>query len=176
MQVMSETVGQRSQKIGLSPGTLIIPKGTRPQKAKINLIQYNANSHQIHKDKSLSEVLTLMDRQYINWIQVEGIEDVELISEIGAHFKIHPLFLEDIANTEQRPKLEELENIIYVSTRIIRLNEEEICLNEESLSLLLLNNTLISFIETDNDLFAPIFARIQKEQSRTRLRKEDYLL
>ena len=50
----------------------------------------------------------------ISWINIDGLHDVDVIQEIGKSFELHPLVLEDIVHTDQRPKMEDYENYIFI--------------------------------------------------------------
>ncbi|MER3330030.1 MAG: CorA family divalent cation transporter, partial [Candidatus Kapaibacterium sp.] len=111
---------------------------------------------------------------YISWINVDGIHDVEIIKTIGKDFDLHSLLLEDILNIEQRPKIEIYgENlVVFFKMMYIRDNKLDI----EPISLVLGPNYLISFQEKKGDIFDNVRSRIQNKNGRIRKRESDYLL
>jgi magnesium transporter len=106
---------------------------------------------------------------------VDGLHDIKLIEEIGRHFQIHPLTLEDIVNTSQRPKWENFENYLYIVLKMLHFRESDNLVTSEQVSLIVGEKFLISFQEAAGDVFDPVRERIRKGRGRIRQGGCDYL-
>ena len=161
-------------KTGLPPGTPIYSGEKHPDKVKITLIEYNEKEF-IEKDFfDIHECMTHVKTDMVKWINVDGIHDVALIERIGKLFNIHPLTLEDIVNTDQRPKFEDYDHYVISIMKMLYYDGD---LQSEQLSILLLeNNTVISFQEVHGgDAFDLIRTRIRQGKGRVRKCAADYL-
>ena len=101
---MLELFRKTSKKAGLAPGTLVHTGEKKVGKVRITVIDYDAEQFQEKEVKTIDECFSFKDTPTVTWINIDGIHQVEIVEKIGRHFKIHPLILEDILNTGQRPK------------------------------------------------------------------------
>ena len=115
---------RRSKKAGLPPGSLVHIGKKRVEKSRITIIDYDQTNFQEKEVKSVEECFPFKDKPTVTWINIDGIHQIEIIEKIGKHFNLHPLVLEDLLNTEQRPKLDDFENYIYVVLKVPYFNEE----------------------------------------------------
>jgi len=106
---------------------------------------------------------------------VDGIHEASIVEKTGRHFDLHPLVLEDIMNTEQRPKMEDFGNCVFVVLKMLYPEGEETEIVVEQVSLILGQNFVISFQEREGDVFNPIRERIGKDRGRIRKMGADYL-
>lgn len=162
-------------KTGLQPGTIVYT-GLKNKYETIEIEEFNYTKEEvIHNLNMYTENLNLnLDYEKNNWISISGIHDVELIKKIGEYFDIDNLILEDIVNNNQRPKIEIRDNLIFIVLKLITSNEN----NEfkyEQFSLVLLNNTLITFQESQNSIFNIIKNRILKSIGKLRNKGINYL-
>lgn len=111
---MRKLIKNSKKKMGLPPGTLIHTGEHKSEKAKISLISYNETQFNEKEVESIEESFQFINNSSTTWINVDAINHLEIIDKIGRQFNIHPLVLEDIVNTEQRPKLEDFENYTYI--------------------------------------------------------------
>lgn len=111
----------------------------------------------------------------VNWISVSGFRDIQTIEKVGSDFGIHPLLLEDIFNVEHLPKVEDMEDYLFITLKSLIWNKEKKQIDAEQISMLLGKNFLISFCENDSPLFEPVTERLRTTKTRARSRKEDYL-
>ncbi len=161
------------EKTGAPPGTVIYLGEARNERVKISLIEYSETEF-IEKDfYDLSECMEHVDPNMVKWINVDGIHKVELIEAIGKKYNIHPLTLEDIANTSQRPKFEDYDNYVVAIMKMIYYDTE---LRSEQLSVILMDGMVISFQEVHGgDAFDLIRNRLRTGKGRIRKMKADYL-
>ena len=172
---MSKNQKKTKRKAGLPPGTLIPPEGTRTGTAPlITIIDYDANKYQEKTVTSLEECLPFKATDTVTWINIDGLSDIPLLDRIGRSYDIHPLILESILNTDQRPKIEDLGTYIYVNIKMLQYLETAHKVKIEQVSLIVGRNYIISFQEDVGDVFDPVRERIRKD-GRIRKYGTDYL-
>ena len=111
----------------------------------------------------------------VNWYDVRGLHDVTLVESFGQHFNIHPLVLEDILHTQQRPKFEEYGNEVFIVVSALTFNSELYELSAEQVAIYFGENFLLTFQENEDDTFAAVRERLETGRGRMRSRKSDYL-
>lgn len=141
----------------------------------MKLIDYDTKELLEKEIDSLEEILPFKDKDSVSWINIYGLHHTELINKIGNIFDIHPLILEDILNTEQRPKMEDHDNYLFFSLKMFQLNKSEKNISCEQLSIIIEDNVLITFQERVGDVFEPVRNRIRKSKGRIRESGTGYL-
>jgi magnesium transporter len=164
-----------SKRAGLSPGTLVHDGDKKVEKAKITIIDFDATQFQEKEVDTVEECFPFRDTPTVTWINIDGLHEVRIIEKIGKHFSIHPLILEDILHTGQRPKMEDFEDYIFLVVKMFYYDEKDDEIKMEQVSLLLGSNFVISFQEREGDIFNPIRERIRNHKGRIRMMKADYL-
>jgi magnesium transporter len=167
----------RTQKTGLSPGSLIYTGKEQVTPVELSLIEYDG-THLVEKDFNSFDVCRKhLNPNWVQWLNVDGVHDVGMIEAIGKHFNIHPLTLEDVLNTQQRPKFEEYEHYLVVMLKMIYFNDEKREVETEQVCLILQPHLVISFQEQDGtDAFDFVRQRIRQSKGRVRRSTADYLL
>jgi magnesium transporter len=165
---------KRSVKTGLPPGSLIHIGQKHAEQANIRLYEYGESylrEREIHFPEA---VLPPPDATAVAWVHIDGLQEIPLLEQIGSAFGLHPLILEDILNTEQRPKSEEHGDYLYI---VLKLFHEDAGggLIPEQVSVVLGPNWLISLQEKKGSLFDPIRERLRNEKGRLRKSGADYL-
>ncbi len=164
-----------SKKAGLSPGSLIHVGEKKIEHTKISIIDYNERALDEVVVKTVEESFPFKDSPTVTWINIDGLHDTDVIKNIGTHFGIHSLVQEDILHTEQRPKLENLDDYIFVTLKMLDYDKESEEVNAEQVSLILGTNFVISFQERSGDTFDSVRNRIRNGRGRIRRMKADYL-
>ena len=164
-----------TKKAGLPPGTLVHIGKKKVKKVKIDIIDYNEKNLEEKELSTIEESFIYKDTPNCTWINVDGLHDVEIIQKIGEHFSLHPLVLEDIVHTDQRPKVEDHENYLFIITKMLQFEKNEGRINTEQFSLILGHNCIITFQERTGDVFDPIRERLRKGKGRIRGAGPDYL-
>jgi magnesium transporter len=172
---MSRLIKNISKKIGLSPGTIAFIGKKKVEKTRISIIDYDSNSVSEKKANRIEECFPFKDTPSITWLNIDGLYETELIDKIGKYYDIHPLVLEDIANTGQRPKIEIFDNYIFIVIKMLTFDERKFKITSEQVSLILGKNFVISFQEKPGDIFDPLRERIKKSKGRIRKMNSDYL-
>ena len=173
--MMGRLFKRTSKKAGLPPGTLVHVGERKVEKTKITIIDYDEAQFTEKVAKEVEECFPFKEKPTVTWINVDGIHQVEIIEKIGTHFGIHSLILEDIANTGQRPKMEDFEDYIFVVVKILYYDDKDEGIKAEQVSVILGSNFLISFQEKEGDVFDPVRERTRKAKGRIRKMKADYL-
>jgi magnesium transporter len=166
---------KRLGKIGLPPGTPVYVGDRGDEEVKITVLDYDESQIQEMEVKDVEECFPFKETSTVTWINMDGIHKVENIEKIGNHFGVHSLVQEDIVHTEQRPKVEEFEDHIYIVLKMIAYDEENKRTLSEQVSLILGPNYVISFQERQGDIFDSIRERIRNFKGRIRKMGADYL-
>jgi magnesium transporter len=172
---MSRFIKKQMTKAGASPGTLVHIGEQKVDDTRITLIDYDEAHLQERVLDGIEEAFPLKDLPTVTWINIDGLHEIDIIENVGQHFNIHPLVLEDIVNTGQRPKTEEFEDFIYVVLKMLHYNENSEEISSEQFSLVLGPDFLISFQEIQGDVFKTVRERIRKPKTRIRKAGCDYL-
>lgn len=172
---MNKFFKKSSKKIGLPPGTLIHVGEQTMEQAQIKIIDYDETNLQEKEAKTIEECFPFKEAPTITWVNIDGLHEVEIIDKIGKHFEIHPLILEDIVHTGQRPKIEDFDEYIYVVLKMLHYNDATDDIQDEQFSLILGKNFVITFQERIGDVFDQVRERIRTSKVRIRKSKSDYL-
>lgn len=167
-------VQKRSKKTGLPPGTLVHIGEHKSEKVTIRTFHYTGTSCEEQQLEQPDRLAQPADES-VMWINVGGVHKVEVVEVLGKQFSLHPLLLEDVANTDQRPKLDDYEAYIFLVMKMLSLtNRQEIAV--EQVSLVLGRNYVLSFQENGTDVFQPVRERLRGGKGRMRQSGADYLL
>lgn len=172
---MPNLVGGRSAKAGSPPGTLIHIGERKRDKARITKYRYDEGSFEEEIVSSVDNFCTLENAPGFTWVNVDGIHQIELLEKVGDCLGLHRLVLEDILNTEQRPKFEDYGDYVYVVAKMLCFDEKANTVITEQISLVLGRNFLISFQENEGDVFNPVRERLKNGTGRMRKMGVDYL-
>ncbi len=164
-----------SKKAGLAPGTLVHVGEKKVEKVRIRIIDFDKENLEERECEKIEECLSYKDKDTVTWINIDGLHEVNIIESIGKHFGLHPLVMEDILQTDQRPKMEDFDDYIFIITKMLSYNEEEHQLKAEQFSLVLGPHYVITFQERVGDVFELVRERLRKGKGRIRKRPPDYL-
>jgi magnesium transporter len=142
---------------------------------RITVFDYDENSLEEHEIKSIEDAFRFSELEKVSWINIDGIRksDVEAVS---THFGIHQLITEDILSVNQRPKMDEVDQVLYCLMNMLYFNSAEGCVEQEQVSIILGNQFVITFQEDpQRDVFNPIRDKLRLPNSKIRQRKADYL-
>jgi magnesium transporter len=159
---MPRFIKKRSRKAGLPPGTLVHIGERKTETAQITLIDYDETQFTQEKVKKIEECFPFKDKPTVTWINIDGLHDVNVIEKLGRHFGLHPLLLEDILNTEQRPKMEDFGDYIFLVLKMLYYEDNTKQIEAEQVSLVLGPNWVITFQEREGDVFNTVRERIKK--------------
>ena len=174
---MTIPVKKRSKKAGLPPGTLVHIGDKKSDLTRVTLFDYNEQGLEEKEITEAEECALFKDKSTVTWINVAGLHQVEVLEKLNECFGLHPLVLEDILNTDQRPKMEDFGDYLFIVLKTLFLNDdlkEEV--GSEQVSLILGPNFVLSFQERGGGLFDPIQERIRNGKGRVRKMGPDYLV
>jgi magnesium transporter len=166
---------KRSKKSGLPPGTPVYIGKEKIGKVTITIIDYDEAGFKEKEIETIEDALPFKDKPTTTWINLDGVHQLADIENLGIHFKIHPLVLEDIMNTGQRPKMEVFDDYIFIVLKMLRIDESESETKTEQVSIILGPNFVISLQESKGDVFDPIRERIRSDRGRIKKMGADYL-
>ncbi len=161
---------------GSSPATLVphLVDG-KPVRPVIQLIAYDKNTLDERELNDLSDLSQVLDSRKVTWINVDGLGDDEALKTLGEYFNLHPLALEDVLNTGQRPKVEAYSDYLFIVVQMVYQEKDRVICGEQ-VSMFLGRNFVITFQEEgEYDVFDPIRARIRAGMGSLRKSKADYL-
>ncbi len=151
--------------------TFIAPS---PSNVILELISYNRDSHVRIDNLSPDELLQKMQPDCVNWINVDGLSNLEILEKLQTHFSLHSLLIEDVLN-DQRPKSEEFDHYLFFTLKML-YRIDDTCIDYEQISFVLGPNFLLSFQEKEGDLFDGFRDRIRLDLGKVRKKQSDYLL
>jgi len=172
---MPRLIKERSKKAGLPPGTLVHIGEKKRERTTITILDYDERHLQEQGIKNVDECLAFKDKPTVTWINVDGIHQIEILEKLGDCFGLHPLVVEDILNTDQRPKMEDFGDYIFIVLKMFYYDDNVDEMVPEQISLILGPNFVISFQEREGGIFDPIRERIRSEKGRIRKMGADYL-
>jgi magnesium transporter len=167
---------RRSSKAGLSPGTLVHIGEKKRENVRIGVLDYSETHLEEREIDRIEECFTFKEKPTVTWINIEGLHDSEVIEKLGECYGFHPLVLEDILNTDQRPKLEDYTDYLFIVMKMLSLSKNGHDVESEQISLIVGSNFVISFQEgREGDVFDPVRQRIRSGKGRLRKAGADYL-
>ncbi|MEY4701903.1 MAG: magnesium transport protein CorA, partial [Pseudomonadota bacterium] len=172
---MSHFGKYRRKPVGASPGTVMYVGEDRSDPIVITHIKYDSQGVTGPTPVASSEVKPASGESGISWYTIDGVHDTEVLRVIGENFQLHPLVVEDIANTGQRPKIEDFDNYIFIAMKMITFDSQAKELVAEHVSIILGQGFVLAFLEDEGDVFEPIRARIKAGKGKIRKLGADYL-
>ena len=171
-----------SKKIGMPPGSLIYVGQadndiSQLAKPTMSLLEYDAIDF-VERTLGIEELATLNIHENPNkkfWLNIHGVHDAALIKQIGDLFKLHPLVQEDILNTQQRPKIDEYDDYLFLEARSFKYDQTNMAVDSEQISFVLGRNYLLTFQERSTGIFEPVRSRLRVSRAHIRELGVDYL-
>ena len=164
-----------SQKVGLPPGTLVYLGEERTEPIRITVIDYDEGH--IHEDEvqTIEECLPFKNTETVTWIQIEGVHETPIIEEIGEHFGVSHLLLEDLMSPNHLPKIEIHKDYVFIILKSLDYNAAASTVSREQISLIIGPNFVISLQENRSEIFTSIHNRLRNTQGRIRKMRSGYL-
>ncbi|NSW53202.1 MAG: magnesium/cobalt transporter CorA [Anaerolineae bacterium] len=168
-----------SSRAGLPPGELVFVGQIRQPHSTLQLLWYGTEQGIVEQQcTDIDEAITFAaeHKKGITWINLNGLQNTEWVSRLGGLANVHPLILEDILNTNQRPKMDEFNDGLFIELNMLRWNEEAKNITAEQFSMLVKKGVLITFQEVDGDIFDTVRQHIREGGQRFNEMGVDYLL
>ena len=172
---MSRYIKKKKEDIGLSPYALVFRGQKKTDKIVLSAMDFNLDDV-TELELSISDDLQVLKKsKKLTWLNIDGLDNAQLMENLARVYKIENNILSDVMNPSVRPKLQEYEYGIFVTIKMLQYNDVEDLLTVENLSLIIADNTLISFQEQAGLVFEPIRERIRKHKNKIRTSGSDYL-
>jgi magnesium transporter len=173
---MRKLFHQRSAKSGLPPGTPVHVGEKRAQQTRVVVIEYD-EAHANERVVEPGQIAALSpDGSGVVWVNVDGLHQVEVVEQVCERFGLHPLVIEDILHTDQRPKIEDYGEYLFIVLKsLYHIDEESGDPVVEQISLVLGPHFLLSFQEQEGDEFDPARERVRSNKGRLRKMGADYM-
>jgi len=174
---MFESLHRRIRKKGLPPGTVTYVGRDQTKAVSLEVIHVGLDGVRQSRPASPEGCAAFVDAPGLTWINLDGLHDPEWLTRLGEMFHLHPLVLEDIAHTGQRPKLDELDGALFLVLKMLRYNEEERVIEDEQVSFVLTQNVLLTFQEKGGgDVFGEVRKRLLAGGGKLAKSGPDYLM
>jgi magnesium transporter len=164
------------KKAGLQPGALVFSGAAHTHPITISMLAYDGGAVQERTNLTVQDALIPLDKPGVTWIDINGIHDPSIVEQIGKHFGLHPLVIEDIITSGQRPKLEDYENFLFLTIKRITCEGPAKSITTEELSIIAGRNFVLTFQETPDDSFAAVKDRLRRGVDRFLKSGTDYLI
>jgi magnesium transporter len=164
-----------SRTKGLPPGTLIHIGEKKTENVRVTVIDYDEKNIEERELSAADECVAFKDTPTVTWINIDGLHDTSVIEKIGTQYDLHPLVLEDILNTAQRPKFEDFDGYIFLVLKMFYQDEGHDETVVEQVSVILSKHVVISFQERPGDVFDSVRERLRKNKGKIRRAGTDYL-
>lgn len=172
---MARFITKKRHTIGTAPGTLTFTGTQKMDNSLFRIIDYNLDNIQEIEVKSVAEALKYKDTETVSWINLYGVHDIETMQEISKSFDINSMLIEEIMNTEERPKVVDSENGIFLLLKILRYDDEKNTVKSDQLSIYFSKSLVFTFQEQRTDIFEPVRERIRDARKKIRSLGTDYL-
>lgn len=173
---MARFLKKREHKKGEIPGSLTFVGIRKMEHPRLRLMDYTPDGYTEKELKKIADALPFKEQPSVSWINIDGVHDADLVRTVGKNFKIHPLLLEDIMDTDQRPRFEENEDGIFIVMKMLRMDQKKNRLIAEQVAFVCSEHYIISFQEQVGDVFEPVRTRIRNHQGRIRNSESVYLM
>lgn len=161
--------------IGQVPGALVYTGTKESNSLFIESFDYTPDQITEQELKTVEEAFTYKSTRSKTWINFNGLNKISEIEKVGKYYNLHPLILEDIVNTSQRPKIDEYNEYLFLVLKMMYYDENEAIISEQ-ISLVLGHNYVLTFQEAEGDVFDSLRDRIRHAKGRIRNESADYLL
>jgi len=172
---MSRIVKKHSSTAGKPPGTLIFVGDKQTDHVEIGVMDYDADGVREHPIEKPEDCRGFLNDSTVTWINIVGLDDTETLGRVGNVFGLHPLVMEDVVHTGQRPKIKDHGDYIFILFKLLRPAAAGSAISVEQVSLIVGKNYVLSFKEVSGDIFGMVRDRIRDGLGRIREAGPDYL-
>ncbi|HET8753577.1 MAG TPA: magnesium/cobalt transporter CorA [Salinimicrobium sp.] len=158
-----------------APGTVTYIGRKSAEDTKLEVIDYNPESFERFTSTSPQDAFKFEEEKNVTWINIDGLNNISEIEKVGKYYGLHALMLEDVVNTNQRPKFDEYEDFVFMVIKMLYHDADGQLVNEH-LSLVLGKDYVLTFQEADGDVFEAVRERITQSTGRIRNKGADYLM
>ncbi|MCE1247448.1 MAG: magnesium/cobalt transporter CorA [Firmicutes bacterium] len=165
-----------SKKAGMPPGTLLNPSEAEKPSTKVHIIEFDEYRFAENDADSINDCIVSSEKPGVTWINIDGSGNADLLETLGKSYGFHPLVMEDIMDTDQRPKIEWYQNYIFIVAKMLCWNSVDAEIYREQVGIIIGSNYVISFQEKAGiDVFDPLRERIRSSKGTIRKQGADYI-
>jgi len=172
---MTRLFKKSTKPVGTSPGVMIHVGEKKTEQIHTSMLDYNQDHLTEREAATIEEFIQLKARQGVTWLNISGVHDIDFMEQLGGGVGIHPLTLEDIVNTRQRPKIDDFDDYIYLVFKMLTFEPQTEHIKTEQISLIIGDGAVISIQEDRDDVFDPVRERIRRGKGRIRNAGSSYL-
>ena len=172
---MARLIRMKKKEIGISPDELLLRGEQKIDEVELRVIDFDSNNLEEDKLNNVNDVLKYQGKDSVTWFNIYGLHNNQVMEEIAKGFELDNIILADVMNTAARSRIQEYDNCIFLSIKMMRPDPETDLITIDNLSLILTKSVLISFQERKLDVFEPVRERIRKQKKRIRNSGTDYL-
>ena len=164
-----------TKALNQAPGTVTYVGRKEQVETLLEVIDYNTEHFERFTSKKTEDAFSFQEESHVTWINIDGLSNTAEIEKVGKYYELHPLIIEDIVNTNQRPKIDEYQDYFYIVAKMLYFKEDG-SLENEHISIVLGSNYVLTFQEAGGDVFDGVRERLSKAKGRIRSRGADYLV
>jgi magnesium transporter len=172
---MARFLKKNKASLHRTPGSVIFVGSQKMERSKVSIMDYDQGNLRELDLQKITDGERFKKADSVTWINVDGVHDTDLIMEIGRIFDLHPLILEDIVQTGQRPRVEEYDDCLFLVVKMLHFDKNQEQVVGEQLSMVLGKGFLLTFQEQSGDTFDPVRDRVRRQKGRVRGSGVDYL-
>ncbi|MDX1603446.1 MAG: magnesium/cobalt transporter CorA [Salinimicrobium sediminis] len=158
-----------------APGTVTYVGSKEQVETTLEVIDYNADNFERFTSKTPEDAFKFEAEDRTTWINIDGLSNTAEIEKVGKYYELHPLIIEDIVNTNQRPKIDEYGDYFFIVAKMLYYRKDG-RLENEHISIVLGKNYVLTFQEAGGDVFDGVRERLSNAKGRIRSRGADYLV
>lgn len=164
-----------TKALNQAPGTVTYVGTKEEAETTLEVIDYNGKNYDRFTSKNPEDAFKFEEENNVTWVNIDGLSNTKEIIKVGQYYELHPLIIEDIVNTNQRPKIDEYQDYFFIVAKMLYFKENG-QLENEHISIVLGKNYVITFQEAGGDVFDGVRERLAKGKGRIRSRGADYLV
>lgn len=172
---MARYLKTKKEHLGLSPYEIHFKGEKKSEEVILEVIDYDSENLDEFIAKDINEVAKFNESATTTWLNIYGLHDLKVMDEIATKFELDPLILADVMNTHARPKIQEYDNCIYISFKMLQFDEKRNFISSENIVIIIKEHILLLFQEKIGDVFDPVRDRMRKNKRRIRTSRTDYL-
>lgn len=169
------TKGNHLRNKGMAPGSLVFIGQRKMDHTRLSLLNYQPDGVDEEEVDSLDELESHLSSDSVTWLNLEGLQNTQLIDQLGKKLDLHPLLLEDVLDTTQRPKIEQHKDYLFLVLKMLRYDKEVDKIIAEQVSVVVHEKFVVTFQEVTGDVFEPLRNRVRHATTKIRHRGADYL-
>jgi len=173
---MAKIKKKKNRNLGTHPGAVVYTGDRHDKQVEINYVEYTQDSYYEKSGISPDELnVKASNESIVQWYDICGLHNIDVINKIGKEYTIHPIALEDALDVYQRPSYTEYSDAHFISLKYLRFDAMQNIVERQAMSIYFGKGYVLTFQEHEDDVFQAIRTRIENKVGRIRSRGADYL-